>query len=155
MRDGEAVRLSFDHKPLDDDEHERVVDAGGFVSEDGRVMGDLMVSRALGDARAHPYVVCDPHISSTQLSMVRQHLEAPSAAANLRLQAYSFIIIACDGLWDLVQDQEACDVVSRCSMEHGAYALRNLAYARGSSDNITVMVVYLKGWDHRSSTSSP
>jgi len=45
---GKAVPLSFDHKPDDEPETKRIVSAGGYV-ENGRVDGNLAVSRALGD----------------------------------------------------------------------------------------------------------
>lgn len=40
--------LSEDHKPGREDEAKRIRDAGGFVIN-GRVMGELAVSRAFGD----------------------------------------------------------------------------------------------------------
>ena len=47
-RRGEAIDLSRDHKPTDEDERARIMKAGGFVSE-GRVNGSLALSRAIGD----------------------------------------------------------------------------------------------------------
>lgn len=47
-RNSEAVELSFDHKPDNDDELARIEQAGHFV-EDGRVDGNLALSRAIGD----------------------------------------------------------------------------------------------------------
>ena len=45
---GRAVALSFDHKPDDKNEHNRIKKAGGFVSR-GRVNHALNISRSLGD----------------------------------------------------------------------------------------------------------
>mmetsp|Transcript_10835 Transcript_10835/g.16362 ORF Transcript_10835/g.16362 Transcript_10835/m.16362 type:complete len:288 (-) Transcript_10835:4443-5306(-) len=45
-----TIPLSYDHKPDDEEEERRIVDAGGFVRV-GRVDGDLAVSRGLGDFR--------------------------------------------------------------------------------------------------------
>jgi protein phosphatase 1G len=47
-REGKAIDMSFDHKPEDGPELERIVAAGGRVSNDGRVNGGLNLSRALG-----------------------------------------------------------------------------------------------------------
>ena len=47
-RQGQAVEMSRDHKPMDEDERARIQKAGGFVQE-GRVNGSLALSRAIGD----------------------------------------------------------------------------------------------------------
>lgn len=48
-RDGKAMDMSFDHKPEDTEELERIRKAGGRVTMDGRVNGGLNLSRAIGD----------------------------------------------------------------------------------------------------------
>ncbi len=45
---GKSREMSKDHKPDDDKERERVIKAGGYVS-DGRINGNLNLSRAIGD----------------------------------------------------------------------------------------------------------
>ena len=47
-RDGQAVEMSFDHKPEDEPEMKRIKNAGGKVTPDGRVNGGLNLSRAIG-----------------------------------------------------------------------------------------------------------
>ena len=47
-RGGKAIDLSVDHKPEDAVEKERIDKAGGFVTSDGRVNGNLNLSRAIG-----------------------------------------------------------------------------------------------------------
>lgn len=49
-RAGTAVPLSFDHKPDNEEEKLRIEKAGSTISE-GRVDGNLNLSRALGDLR--------------------------------------------------------------------------------------------------------
>lgn len=49
FRNFEPFALSHDHKPSREDEAQRIRDAGGFVINN-RVMGELAVSRAFGDA---------------------------------------------------------------------------------------------------------
>lgn len=51
------------------------------------------------------------------------------------------VIIACDGLWDEVTSEEAAQMVMEKGAEQGAPALRDLAFERGSSDNISVICI--------------
>lgn len=48
-RNGKALDMSFDHKPEDQIEFDRIKKAGGRVTLDGRVNGGLNLSRAIGD----------------------------------------------------------------------------------------------------------
>ena len=53
-RGGQAVPLSFDHKPNDPEERARIHKAGGFIRENGghfRVNGNLNLSRCIGDLK--------------------------------------------------------------------------------------------------------
>jgi serine/threonine protein phosphatase PrpC len=59
------------------------------------------------------------------------------------------LVIACDGLWDVVSDEEAISIAahflqSTRQPEEAAKRLRNIAYGRGSTDNITVLVAVLQ-----------
>jgi len=125
-RNGQALRLSYDHKGSDEGETKRIVDAGGFVVLN-RVNGILAVTRSLGDHAMKDYVIGDPHLTEIKLEPTDTH-----------------VIIACDGLWDVASDQEAVDLViqetdaQKMSEKLLVHALRN-----GSTDNISVMVVIL------------
>jgi len=124
---GRAVRLSYDHKASDKKEQKRIVEAGGFVAHD-RVAGVLAVSRALGDEELKEYVIGRPFTAKVKLTRDSQ-----------------FLIIACDGLWDVCTDQEACDLVRDViAHDQKAAALKLVDYAMdaGSADNISVLVVY-------------
>lgn len=68
-----------------------------------------------------------------------------------------FLILACDGLWDVVSDDEACELVERCfrraderdapavsACRVAASVLFRAAFAKGSNDNISVVVVDLR-----------
>ena len=48
-RNGIAAEMSKDHKPTDPSEHSRIVNAGGFVTSEGRIDGNLNLSRSFGD----------------------------------------------------------------------------------------------------------
>jgi serine/threonine protein phosphatase PrpC len=86
-----AERLTFDHKPSNADEKARVEAAGGFVFRN-RVMGVLAVSRAFGDKEMKELVIADPYTYSTTLD-----------AAHV---GSSFLIVACDGVFDVLSDAE-------------------------------------------------
>ncbi|KAK6137282.1 hypothetical protein DH2020_028974 [Rehmannia glutinosa] len=138
-RGGVAVPLSTDHKPDRDDEKERIEAAGGkIISWNGwRVQGILATSRSLGDHYLKPYVTSEPEVT-----VVR------------RSESDDFLIIATDGLFDVVSNEIACEVVSKCLIgrcrrpgsdktgaSEAAAVLAELAVAKGSRDNISVIVV--------------
>lgn len=143
--------LSIDHKPNREDECLRIEELGGkVINWDGhRVSGVLAVSRSIGDRYLRPYVIPDPEI-----------MFVPRAKED------DCLILASDGLWDVLTNEEACDMARRrillwhkknggtLTNERGenvdpaaqdaAEYLTRLALQRGSSDNISVIVVDLK-----------
>ncbi|KAH9760196.1 putative protein phosphatase 2C 59 [Citrus sinensis] len=126
-RGGNAIAVSRDHKPDQTDERQRIEDAGGFVMWAGtwRVGGVLAVSRAFGDRLLKQYVVADPEI---QEEVIDSSLE--------------FLILASDGLWDVVTNEEAVAMIKPIQdPEEAAKRLMQEAYQRGSADNITCVVV--------------
>ena len=123
-RGGQAVRLTKDHKASDEEEQERVAASGGWGSMN-RVHGVLAVSRALGDHAMKQSVISEPHFWQDDLG-------AQDA----------FVIIACDGLWDVCTDQESVDMVKdETSAQAMSHKLMQAALDGGGKDNITVMVV--------------
>lgn len=132
-----AMVISSKHKPTDDKERDRIVSAGGLVFR-GRVNGRLAVSRALGDVEfKYPktkgnYISNEPYVNSLHLN-----------------ESHSFLILACDGLWDKVSYQEAVDFVHEHRVkgktaEEISLGLCQLTLDKGSKDNVTVIVVFLK-----------
>eukprot|EP00184_Porphyridium_aerugineum_P006497 CAMPEP_0184696424 /NCGR_PEP_ID=MMETSP0313-20130426/3725_1 /TAXON_ID=2792 /ORGANISM="Porphyridium aerugineum, Strain SAG 1380-2" /LENGTH=429 /DNA_ID=CAMNT_0027155051 /DNA_START=205 /DNA_END=1494 /DNA_ORIENTATION=- len=129
-RDGSAVRLSFDHKASTVEEQQRIGESGGFVAAK-RVNGVLSISRALGDHAMKNVIIPDPYTSEYDLTD-KDH----------------FVIIACDGLWDVMDDEESVRFVSEkfskgMDMNQISRKLVKSALDRGSMDNISVMVVRL------------
>lgn len=114
----QAVRLSRDHTPHDPAEAERVRRAGGTVFR-GRVDGQLAVSRAIGDH-----------------SLKRSGVSAQPHHAHLPLtQDHKFVIVACDGLWDVMTDAEAVSLVAGMTDANKmADKLVKTAMARGTTD---------------------
>ncbi|KAK9111417.1 hypothetical protein Scep_018936 [Stephania cephalantha] len=123
---GSAVPLSIDHKPDRTDERERIEQAGGFVIWAGtwRVGGVLAVSRAFGNKVLKAYVVADPEIQEEEIDGVE------------------FLIIASDGLWNVVSNEDAVALVQGIKdAEAASSKLVQEAYSRGSADNITCVIV--------------
>jgi serine/threonine protein phosphatase PrpC len=101
-RRGEAIDLSRDHKPTDEDERARIMKAGGFVSE-GRVNGSLALSRAIGDLE---------YKRSKTLPARDQIVTAyPELTEQTIADGDEFIVIACDGIWDVLSSQQCVDYV--------------------------------------------
>ncbi|KAL1535584.1 protein-serine/threonine phosphatase [Salvia divinorum] len=139
-RNGVAIPLSVDHKPDRPDELRRIEEAGGRVIYwDGpRVLGVLAMSRAIGDSYLKPYVIPEPEVTVTD-----------------RTAEDECLILASDGLWDVVSDQTACGVARMClesrkgesssqACSDASILLTRLALARHSTDNVSVVVVDLR-----------
>jgi len=126
-RGGQAVRLSRDHKPTSIEEERRIRELGGHIQE-GRVNGKLAVSRAFGDFYMKPFVTCEPYINTFDLT-----------------DDDMYVILACDGLWDMLSDQQAVDLIQEeRHPAHAAALLRDYAYLLGSTDNISVIVIKIQ-----------
>jgi len=96
-----AVQMSEDHKPDLPDEKKRIQAAGGFV-EDNRVKGVLNLSRSLGDLEYKS----DPNIRPNE-----QMITCIPETRKEKVAEASFLILACDGIWDCLTSQEAVDFV--------------------------------------------
>ncbi|KAH7132540.1 protein phosphatase-like protein 2C [Dendryphion nanum] len=124
-RNGRALRLSYDHKGSDENEGRRVASAGGLILNN-RVNGVLAVTRALGDAYMKELVTGHPYTTETVIQADQDE----------------FLILACDGLWDVCSDQEAVDLVRTIQDPQAASKiLVEHALARFSTDNLSCMVV--------------
>lgn len=124
---GIATALSSDHKPNRTDERQRIENAGGVVMWSGtwRVGGVLAVSRAFGDRLLKKYVVADPEIQEENIT-----------------EKVEFLLLASDGLWDVVSNQDAVTMVKDVQdAEEAAKRLTDEAYKKGSADNITCVVI--------------
>ncbi|KAK2896407.1 hypothetical protein QQF64_006133 [Cirrhinus molitorella] len=101
---GKAVDMSYDHKPEDELELARIKNAGGKVTMDGRVNGGLNLSRAIGDHFYKRNKVLPPE---------EQMISALPDVKVLTLnEDHDFMVIACDGIWNVMSSQEVVDFVS-------------------------------------------
>lgn len=138
-KEGKAVPLSFDHKPNDTEEHSRIDRAGGYVSM-RRVDGDLAVSRALGDFQ---------YKDRTDLPPEEQKVTSkPDLMVYPRdYQKDEFIVVACDGIWDVVSNDDCIQMV-RQIFEEGesdigkvCEEVLDLCLEKNSRDNMTSLIV--------------
>uniref|UniRef100_A0A914D7H4 protein-serine/threonine phosphatase n=1 Tax=Acrobeloides nanus TaxID=290746 RepID=A0A914D7H4_9BILA len=97
---GKEHPLSYDHKPGNDDEAKRIVEAGGWV-EFNRVNGNLALSRALGD-----FAFKRNENKSAKEQIVTAFPDVTTCDVNKDLE---FIVLACDGIWDVMSNQEVID----------------------------------------------
>lgn len=104
-RDGKAIEMSFDHKPEDELERTRINKAGGRVTQDGRVNGGLNLSRAIGD---HAYK------TNKDLPLSDQMISPVPDVKKLTIdpEKDSFVLLACDGIWNSLSSQETVDFVN-------------------------------------------
>ncbi|KAF2287050.1 hypothetical protein GH714_037196 [Hevea brasiliensis] len=150
-RGKEPMALSVDHKPNREDEYARIEAAGGKVIQwnGHRVFGVLAMSRSIGDRYLKPCIIPEPEV-----------MFIPRAKDD------ECLILASDGLWDVMSNEEACDLARRRILvwhkrngaavpssrgegidpaaQAAAEYLSNRALQKGSKDNITVIVVDLK-----------
>ena len=154
-RNGLAMPLTRDHKPYwpyEKHRIDRVNEQWGTkqkIHHDGADwrIGDLSVSRAFGDLDNTPFVVHKPDIFEYVLSYKDE-----------------FLIMACDGVWDVLENHEAVNFVRDCLYDNhtefydiphkypskGLVRESNLALklatyviARGSTDNVSIIIIYL------------
>lgn len=96
-----------------------------------RVNGILAVARAMGDFALEPYITSVPDIF------------------HLNITEDEFVVIACDGIWDVLQDEEVVQICNAYwkdgkdpyDLEGAACRLRNTAHSRHSTDNISVVIL--------------
>lgn len=143
-RGSQIIPLSQDHKPDRVDEEQRIMRTGGRVLADlwgvPRVDGVLAMSRAIGDKSLKPSVCSVPEFTFTT-----------------RSEEDECLIIASDGLWDVVSSEYvgnlACELlrherqlaqISESPTQYIAECLFKEACSRSSSDNFSVIVVDMK-----------
>ncbi|CAN0004949.1 unnamed protein product, partial [Laminaria digitata] len=109
-RGGKALDLTEDHKPNAPREMERIYRHDGMVTWEGfecsqglqiegtgvyRINGNLAVARAIGDVDYRPWVSAEAEIKTIEM----------------KRETDQFVILASDGLWDVMTSEEAVDYV--------------------------------------------
>ena len=101
-RGGKVAAATLDHKPVSPPEKERIVKAGGSVMIQ-RVNGSLAVSRALGDFE---YKNVEGKGQCEQLVSPE-----PDVFYETRTDEDEFLVLACDGIWDVMSNEQLCDFI--------------------------------------------
>ena len=101
-KNGNAIAMSTDHKPELESEKDRIYKADGWIT-DGRVKGNLNLTRGLGD------------LDYKQNKKLKPEEQMITSNPDIKIEDFSndvdFIIIGCDGIWDCLTNQQACDFV--------------------------------------------
>jgi serine/threonine protein phosphatase PrpC len=132
-RNRKAVEVSVDHEPQKPEEREMVESKGGEVAVSPiggvyRVDKRLNMTRAFGDYS------------------IKEHLSVePDIWDNILTDDDDFFVVASDGLWNVMSNDEAVEhVLAQKTAEGAAKVLAASALKRGSRDDISVLVVCLK-----------
>lgn len=133
ISDNTLTQLSYDHVAADPSEQQRVESSGGYIMPVGgvlRVQGSIAVTRGLGSPGYKQFIIPDPHVYSFRLCPLDQ-----------------FLVLATDGLYMRMTNEEVRDVVLRnmaLPLDQLAALLTDTAIERGSPDNVTVTLVDLR-----------
>jgi len=139
-RGGKAIPMSYDHKPHLQQERQRIISAGGSV-DFNRVNGQLAVSRAIGDfsfKRNTAKALADQMVSAepdTKLEQLNGQDE--------------FLVMACDGIWDVMSNEDAVKFVRKKLKETDEVSkicenLIDRCLELGSKDNMSVIIIVFK-----------
>lgn len=122
-----TLRLSVDDRVEDPNERQRIIKQGGIIFN-GRIIGQLMLSRCFGDWGIKEYgVIVNPHLANIDLS-----------------DDDLFLVIGSDGVWDVIKDEELKELTK--SNTNSLEISKNIiveAIRRGSEDNISCFVIRL------------
>lgn len=133
-RRGRAIEMSKDHKPNCTSERQRIEKLGGVIY-DGYLNGQLSVARALGDW----------HMKGAKGSACPLSAEPELKEMHLT-EEDEFLIMGCDGLWDVMSSQCAVTIARKELMLHNdpercSRELVREALKRNTCDNLTVIVI--------------
>eukprot|EP00747_Dinoflagellata_sp_TGD_P072009 gnl/TRDRNA2_/TRDRNA2_157290_c0_seq1.p1 gnl/TRDRNA2_/TRDRNA2_157290_c0~~gnl/TRDRNA2_/TRDRNA2_157290_c0_seq1.p1 ORF type:complete len:448 (+),score=86.08 gnl/TRDRNA2_/TRDRNA2_157290_c0_seq1:73-1416(+) len=150
-----AMRLSDDHKPSRADEGQRAKAKGALIDLQGVwrvctpapcIFGGrniqrwgLAVSRAFGDLLLkEPERYGCPGVTAGGLITAMPEITVIEIQPN----EDRFLVLACDGIWDVLGDDDAVSVCAgQAGAELAALALTRRSFAVGSDDNLTTLVM--------------
>ncbi|XP_074287974.1 putative protein phosphatase 2C 58 [Silene latifolia] len=120
-------QITVDHEP--EKERELVEERGGFVAQRpgnvARVDGVLAMTRAFGDGRLKEHITAEPDVRVEKVD-----------------EDAKFIVLASDGIWKVMTNEEACECIREVDdAQSAAEELVKEALNRGSADDISCVVV--------------
>jgi len=125
-----GIALSEDHKPDKPAERRRIESAGGVVTHFGcaRVNGVLATSRGFGDRELKQWVTPEPEVRCRVLE-----------------DGDDWLVLATDGLWDVLSNDDAArHVAGEKSAHAAARKLTAEALRLGTMDNVSAIVLDLR-----------
>ena len=125
INDKGANFITEEHRCSNSEEVNRVRQAGGIVFN-GRVFGQLMLTRAIGDHAMKPYGV----------------LNTPYISKHIVDSKLKYAIIASDGIWDVMDENSICTIINKyASLNDVAKGIVKEAENKGSRDNMSCIVL--------------
>lgn len=128
LEEGGAKQISTDHKCTDPDEQKRILEKGGKIIKN-RFLGQLILSRTLGDLHAKKYgITPSPSVSVSDIS-----------------KSTKYIILASDGVWDVLSNDDIIKL-SEDGKPVGDFCkdVVKASLDKGSRDNISCIIVSFK-----------
>jgi serine/threonine protein phosphatase PrpC len=140
---GKAIRLTEDHKPNSSDERARIESVGGSVIN---VMGIWRVGVSVtADSAKQTWLSVSRSFGDLQLKEPSAVVSSvPDVTHRVVSASDCFLVLACDGVWDVLSDQEVIDIVLRgtsCDPKSSAVDIVRTAHQRKSGDNLTCTVI--------------
>jgi serine/threonine protein phosphatase PrpC len=167
-REQKLLLCSNDHKPAREDEARRIREAGGFIFQN-RVMGELAVSRAFGDRelkKSMQEIMAPEELEQMSLrdaksdgeeALVKDYsqplvIARPEFLVSELTEKDDFVLLACDGLFDVFPNAEVVRfVLEEMRQHHDAQrACENLSYTaihqRIAHDNVSIVLLVTNKW---------
>lgn len=132
---------TIDHKPKDEKERIRIEAAGGHIADE-RVNGDLASARSFGDFRYK----LDPNLPPSR----QQITVLPDVTILDRSDEDQFLILACDGVWDVMSNLECTRYVLTAlrkgiSLANTCEMVLDECLRKSSGDNMSIMILLFPG----------
>lgn len=138
-KDGKLKYHTLDHKPSNPIERKRITNAGGYVSNENRINGDLALSRGFGD---------NIYKQNSELNANEQMVICePDLFTDRSIAKGDVLILACDGIFEKLSFEQVASFVhtsiynKNIDPRQTCIDLINYSLELGSGDNMSVVIV--------------